>query len=96
LVQPGALLQLNPSPLCPHCRADEWIFLWRGVNVPPATTISHPTIHLIAALASRSSLRDMASYGSGLRKFHIFCDIFTIPESDRLPASFPLLHSFVL
>jgi len=27
--------------------------------------ISHPTIHLITALASRSSLRDTASYGSG-------------------------------
>ncbi|KAG2748160.1 hypothetical protein P692DRAFT_201715613, partial [Suillus brevipes Sb2] len=36
------------------------------------------------------------SYGSGLRKFHIFCDIFSIPEADRLPASFELLHSFAL
>ena len=66
------------------------------MNVPLTTTISHPAIQLIAALASRTSLRDTASYGSGLQKFHIFCDIFTIPESDRLPASFPLLHSFVL
>ena len=47
-------------------------------------------------MASRASLHDTSSYGSGLRKFHIFCDIFTIPESDRLPASFPLLHSFAL
>ncbi|KAG1759423.1 hypothetical protein EDD22DRAFT_782530, partial [Suillus occidentalis] len=29
-------------------------------------------------------------------KFHIFCDIFSIPEPDRLPASFELLHSFAL
>ncbi|KAI6003147.1 hypothetical protein EDD15DRAFT_2157789, partial [Pisolithus albus] len=36
------------------------------------------------------------SYGSGLRKFHIFCDIFSIPEKERLPASFALLHSFAL
>jgi hypothetical protein len=70
--------------------------MWRGVNEAPASTISDPTIRLIAALASRASLQDASSYGSGLRKFHLFCDIFTIPESDRLPASFPLLHSFVL
>ncbi|KAF9000630.1 hypothetical protein BDQ17DRAFT_1245244, partial [Cyathus striatus] len=37
-----------------------------------------------------------ASYGAGLRKFHIFCDVFSIPEQARLPASFELLHSFVL
>ncbi|TFK55687.1 hypothetical protein OE88DRAFT_1616024, partial [Heliocybe sulcata] len=35
-------------------------------------------------------------YGSGLRKFHLFCNIFSVPESARLPASFQLLHSFVL
>ncbi|KAG1758670.1 hypothetical protein EDD22DRAFT_783603, partial [Suillus occidentalis] len=28
--------------------------------------------------------------------FHLFCNIFSIPESNRLPASFELLHSFVL
>ncbi|KAG2346726.1 hypothetical protein BDR05DRAFT_877756, partial [Suillus weaverae] len=37
-----------------------------------------------------------SSYGSGLKKFHIFCDIFSIPEADHLPASFELLHSFAL
>ncbi|KAF8871226.1 hypothetical protein BD779DRAFT_1410241, partial [Infundibulicybe gibba] len=36
------------------------------------------------------------SYGAGLRKFHLFCDIFSVPESHRLPAGFPLLHSFAL
>ncbi|KAF9003893.1 hypothetical protein BDQ17DRAFT_1167883, partial [Cyathus striatus] len=36
------------------------------------------------------------SYGSGLRKFHIFCDIFSIAEVDCLPAAFPLIHSFAL
>jgi hypothetical protein len=47
-------------------------------------------------MATRASLRDTASYGAGLRKFHRFCDIFSILESDRLPASFELLHSFAL
>jgi hypothetical protein len=93
---PDLPLQLNSSPLRPHCHADERIFLWKGVHTAPASTINNPTIQLIAALATRASLRDTSSYGSGLRKFHLFCDIFTIPESDRLPASFPLLHSFAL
>jgi hypothetical protein len=47
-------------------------------------------------MATRASLRDTASYGAGLRKFHRFRDIFSILESDRLPASFELLHSFAL
>ncbi|KAG1760431.1 hypothetical protein EDD22DRAFT_781148 [Suillus occidentalis] len=84
------------SPLRPHCKASERIFLWRGVNSPPPSTIDNPVIQLIASRASRASLRDTANYGAGLRKFHLFCDIFSIPESNRLPASFELLHSFVL
>ncbi|KIK37636.1 hypothetical protein CY34DRAFT_35899, partial [Suillus luteus UH-Slu-Lm8-n1] len=35
-------------------------------------------------------------YGAGICKFHLFCDIFSIADSDRLPASFELLHSFAL
>lgn len=89
-------LQLKPSPLQPPCRADERIFQWLGVNSPPSSVIDNPTIRLIAAIASRASLRDTSSYGSGLHKFHLFCNIFSIPESQRLPASFELLHSFAL
>ncbi|RDX47953.1 hypothetical protein OH76DRAFT_1305556, partial [Lentinus brumalis] len=45
-----------------------------------------------------ASLRDttLSGYGSGLRKYHLFCDIFSIGEDDRLPASFEILHSFCL
>lgn len=91
-------LSILPSPLRPPVLADERIFAWRGVNTPPPSTISHPLIALMAETASRASLRDgtLSGYGSGLRKFHIFCDIFSIPESERLPASFELLHSFCL
>lgn len=89
-------LSLIPSSLRPHCRADERLFLWRGVNTPPSSTISHPIIEHLASIATRASLRDATSYGAGIRKFHLFCDIFSIAESDRLPASFELLHSFAL
>ena len=44
----------------------------------------------------QASLWDAGGYGTGLRKFHLFCDIFSIPESACLPASFELLHSFAI
>lgn len=47
-------------------------------------------------MAAEASLRDAAAYGAGLRKFHIFCDVFNIPESIRLPATFQVLHSFAI
>ncbi|KAJ7126510.1 hypothetical protein C8R43DRAFT_897721 [Mycena crocata] len=90
------LLSLNPSSLCPRCPADEHIFVWRGVNSPPPSTIDDPVIKFLAGAASRASLRDTGSYGSGLRKYRLFCDIFSIPEAARLPASFELLHLFAL
>lgn len=91
-------LQLNPSPLRPDCPADQRIFIWKGVNTPPESVINDSVIQHLAVQASRASLQESttSSYGAGLRKFHLFCDIFSIPEKDRLPASFALLHSFVL
>jgi hypothetical protein len=95
---PGMLTLPSPSLsyLRPPCKAADHIFLWRGINTPPSSTIDNPIIRHIASIANRASLRDTANYGSGLRKFHLFCDIFSVPESDRLPASFELLHSFAL
>ncbi|KAJ7435637.1 hypothetical protein FB451DRAFT_1062392, partial [Mycena latifolia] len=90
------LFELNPSPLRPQCPADERIFQWRGINTPPPSTIDNPIILFLASSASRASLRDTGGYGAGIRKFHLFADIFSIPESARLPASFELLHSFAL
>ena len=95
LPAPGSL-RLNLSPLRPNCKAGDRIFLWRGINTPPLSTIDDPTIRFIENMASHASLRDTTNYGSGLHKFHIFCDIFTVPETWRLPASFELLHSFAL
>ncbi|KAG2051040.1 DNA breaking-rejoining enzyme, partial [Suillus hirtellus] len=84
------------SSLRPPCAAEERIFQWRGINTPPPSTIDHPVINFLANISNQASLRETTSYGSGLRKFHIFCDVFSIPEADRLPASFELLHSFAL
>jgi hypothetical protein len=85
-----------PSLLCPNCKVTERIFLWYRVNSPPPTTIEAPVILYLSGLASQASLQDVGSYRSGLRKFHTFCNIFSIPKALWLPASFELLHSFVL
>jgi hypothetical protein len=89
-------LQLRTSPLHPDCKADEWIFSWTRVNTPPASTINNPVIRYLADLANHASLHNTRIYGSELQKFHIFCDVFSIPESHQLPASFQTLHSFSL
>ena len=91
-----AYLILEPSPLRPGCPAAQRIFQWKGVNSPPPSTLQIPVLEDLALRAVEHSLRDTGGYGSALRKFHIFCNIFSVPESDRLPAAFPLLHSFAL
>jgi hypothetical protein len=53
-------------------------------------------LQLLADAASRVSLANAASYGAGLHKFHIFCDIFSIPKDMHLPAPFHIIHSFAL
>jgi hypothetical protein len=96
VTQVEAHLEPIPSPLRPPCRANERIFMWRGVNTPPSSVVDHPLLHHLANIASRHSLRDPGSYGAGLRKFHLFCDAFSIAEELRLPAPFTVLNSFAL
>ncbi|KAF9521320.1 hypothetical protein CPB83DRAFT_778911, partial [Crepidotus variabilis] len=84
------------SSLRPSVPADRRIFEWKGVNVPSPRILNHPFLQSTLASALSASLRDTSGYGSGLRKFHIFCDIFSIPEKDRLPAPYPVIHSFAL
>ncbi|KAF8961282.1 hypothetical protein BDZ97DRAFT_1664423 [Flammula alnicola] len=55
-----------------------------------------PTATTLARLAILASFKDPTSYGSSLRKFHIFCDVFSIPEIARPPASTELVYSFLL
>ena len=93
---PLELLPLLPSSLRPHCRADQRLFLWHGVNTPPPLTLQVPVLEHLASLVSTHSLCDPSSYGAGICKFHVFCDIFSVPEPDCLPASFALLNSFAL
>jgi len=87
---------LKPSPLRPDCAAQDRLFRWKGVNTPPPSTISNQWMRDRESSVFAASISDPTSYGAGIKKFHIFCDLFAIPEKDRLPAPFDVLHSFVL
>ena len=89
-------LELKPSSLRPNCPSADHIFKWKGVNVAPSSIINIRIIQQLVDIASRTSLHDTSSYSVGLIKFHIFCNIFSIPKADRLPASFEPLHSIAL
>ncbi|KAJ3714806.1 hypothetical protein C8R42DRAFT_551990, partial [Lentinula raphanica] len=85
------------STLRPNCQVGQRIFQWVGVNTPLPQVIDNPVIRLLSNFAAENSLHNTKSYyGAGLRKFHIFCNIFSIREAERLPASFSVLHSFAI
>ena len=87
-----------PAPLRPNCKVQDRLCDWKGVKISPPTHVGRPWLPMIEskALDATVSDSDRASYGAGLEKFHIFCDVFSIPEAERLPASFEVLHSFIL
>ena len=90
-------LQLHGSTLRLADRsASDRILFRNGVNTPPPTTINNLLLRLLVQIVTLTSLSDPTDYGSGLRKFHLFCDLFHIPETDRLPTFFEILHSFSL
>ena len=82
--------------LRPRCRAKEQIFQWKGINKPPSSTINNPVIRWIAFKALQALLKDTKGPSAAIKKYHTFCDIFSIAEVRRLPASFEMLHSFAL
>lgn len=88
--------ELKDSPLRPNCHAIERILKWVGTRRPPDSMLNTPGLCQMAFLASEASIKDASSYGAGICKFHVFCDAYSVAEEDRLPASFALLHSFVL
>jgi hypothetical protein len=89
-------LTLQPLLLHPDCLAKDCIFLRRGVDHKECKYLGNPILQHLVDKASHASLHNSGRYGSGLCKFHIFCDVFSIPEAARLPASLDLLRLFVL
>lgn len=88
----------KPSLLRPHCLARDRLRLWL-----PWTTQQNSRAGLSAAELNRvldvltvawmESTRSV--YGSGLLTWHVFCDLAGVEESERCPASAPLVLSFI-
>ncbi|VDB90881.1 unnamed protein product [Peniophora sp. CBMAI 1063] len=98
--QPGSLvsvtLSLKPSRFRPDVSSDDRIYKWCGPNTPPLSVLPTRLFQYLQMRAIHEVLAEKTTsgYGSGLRKFHVFCDIYSIPDEARLPASFELLNSF--
>jgi len=87
-----------PSPLRPHCPANQRLCLWRP-SMPHdqcATQLSDDDLKRIEdVMAHAWELDTHATYATGLLNFMVFCDQKNIPEGDRAPASQLLIMSFV-
>jgi hypothetical protein len=85
----------------PHVVAGERLLKWTSPhtqifreNMSKALPESHLTrLFEVMAFSLDQSTRD--GYASGLLRFTQYCDNINIPEVDRMPASEPLLASFI-
>jgi len=87
-----------PSPLWPHCPANQRLCLWRPLVPHPqhSPQLSDKDLrHIEAVMVHAWELDTHTTYASGLLNFMVFCDKKGIPEKDRAPVSQLLLMSFV-
>ena len=91
-------LDIKMSPLRPPCPPNRRIFEWKGVHKPEnhCLTSENSLISYLLECTSEHSLRYSSSYGCGLKKFHVFCNLFSVPEEERLPTSPAILKAFAL
>ncbi|KAL7410158.1 hypothetical protein BDY24DRAFT_355220 [Mrakia frigida] len=87
-------LHLLPSIYRPDCAANDRVRLWFGPNPPPSSFLTRdPLFAYLRELGANNSLAVQTNYGSALRKYHLFCDLFSVEEHRRLPSSFAILQS---
>jgi hypothetical protein len=87
-----------PSPLRPHCPANQRLRLWRPLvpRTQRTAQLSDNDLKRIEdVMAHAWELDTHATYAAGLLNFMVFCDQKNIPEGDRAPASQLLIMSFV-
>ena len=87
-----------PSPLRPHCPANQRLRLWRPLapRDQHASQVSDEDLKRIQdVMAHAWELDTHVTYTSGLLNFMVFCYQKNIPEKDRAPASQLLIMSFV-
>ena len=87
-----------PSPLRPHCPANQRLCLWHPLapRDQRASQVPDEDLKRIQdVMAHAWELETHATYASGLLNFMVFCNQKNIPEKDRAPASQLLIMSFV-
>ncbi|KAJ7281130.1 DNA breaking-rejoining enzyme [Mycena rebaudengoi] len=92
---------LKPSPLRPPVLAKDRIMSWRTpYSFHSVKSLSSSfSADLISrwreVLAASVDPKTHGNYGAGLLRFNHFCDLHNIPETERMPASEPLLAVFI-
>ena len=74
-----------PSPLRPHCPANQRLCLWRPLapRAQRASQYSEEDLeHIEAVMARAWEVDTHATYASGLLNFMVFCDMRGVPEAD--------------
>ncbi|KIK04370.1 hypothetical protein K443DRAFT_93217, partial [Laccaria amethystina LaAM-08-1] len=87
-----------PSPLHPHCPANQRLCLWRPLAPHAQCTaqLSDDDLsHIENIMAHAWELDTHATYAAGPLNFMVFCDQKNIPEGDRAPTNQLLIMSFV-
>ena len=91
----------HPSPLRPHCLAQDRLRRWRP---SPNVSSRHVSAELgpeelervfnVMSNAWAESTRE--SYSSGILVYHVFCDARNVPEELRAPANQATITSFIV
>ena len=95
LQQVNLASNINPLVLRPnvpsHQRLEKWLPAYSLVSHLPDQLLQKQK-HLALSSFAPSTL---STYGSGLAKFHVYCDTIAIPEINRTPCSTMLLEGFI-
>ena len=87
-----------PSPLRPHCPANQRLCLWHPLvpcNQRSKQVSDEDLKHIKDVMAHAWELDTHTTYTSGPLNYMVFCDQKSVPEEDRALASQLLIMSFV-
>jgi len=99
--KPASGREITHNSLRPQVAAADRLFSW---HTPHSINHDNELIQRLpeplvdtAKLAIRGAFAPStrSTYGAGILRFNQFCDRWSIPESDRMPASYALLCAFI-
>lgn len=93
--------EIEPNPLRPHVAAIDCIQAWQtpySIAFDEELKSRFPDLfceNYFKVLNASLDNDTKEAYGSGILRFTQFCDVYKIPEKDRMPASVVLLSAFL-